>query len=188
MQSTISNIVEVTKVTVNQLLAIILPITQSTVCNVIYIVDDMRSKTVKGKKQVQKMSQITHCYLNHDYQNKVQKLTENGEFQAYELNGKTKITNTILQSNSTKEFMLYGTVLKKETAKILSYFHNGNEITEAEAIAMELWTPTYYNPTPTKTMGRGTVNEENDFGLISPYLSRIYRIKVMGQWYEVIND
>jgi hypothetical protein len=176
------------KVTVNQLLTMILPITQSTVCNVIYVVDDMRSKTVKGKKQVQKMSQITHCYLNHDYQKKVQKLTENGEFQAYELNGKTKITNTILQSNSTAEFMLYGTVLKKETAKILAYFHNGKEITEAEAIAMELWTDSYYNPTPTKTKGRGTVSEDNDFGLISPYLSRIYRIKLMGQWYEVVND
>ena len=183
--NTISTLVDVTKVTVNQLLAIVLPITQSTVCNVIYIVDDMRSKTVKGEKQVQKMSQITHCYLNHDYQKKVQKLTENGEFQAYELKGKTKITNTILQSNSTKEFMLYGTVLKKETAKILSYFHNGNEITEAEAVSQDLWANSYYNPTEPKTMGRGIVSEEDNFRIINTYLSRIKQIKLQGQWYDI---
>jgi hypothetical protein len=169
----------------NELAEILKNITASTVCNIIYKVDDQRSKTVKGIKQIQKMSQITHCYLNHEYQQKVQRLTENTGFVADILNGKTKITNTVLQSNKTGEFMLYGTVLKAETAKILAYYHNGVEITEAQAIAADLWTPSYYNPAPKKTMGRGTVSEDDNFGLISPYLNRIIKIKLQGSWYEI---
>ena len=178
---------KVKKVTVNELVAIVEPITKSTVVNIIYVVDDSRSKTVKGVKQVQKMSQITHCYLNHEYTQKVKNLTGDESFVANELKGKTRISGTVLQSNKTGEKMIDGKVLNGCTAKLLCYFHEGKRITEAKAIAADLWTPAYYNPTPKETMGRGTVSEEDNFAIINTYFSRIYRIKISGQWYEVVN-
>ena len=78
---------KVIHLTSDELIAIVEPITKSTVVNIIYVVDDSRSKTVKGVKQVQKMAQITHCYLNHDYTQKVKNLTGNTEFVANELKG-----------------------------------------------------------------------------------------------------
>ncbi len=173
------------KVTVSQLADILRPITKSTVCHVIYIVDDSRSKTVKGERQVQKMVDCKNVYLNHDYRKKIITLTGDTNFQAEELKGKTRECGTLLRSDVTNELMLDGKILKSETTEILAYLHKGEFISEAEAIAKELWTPSYYNPKPKNTMGRGTVDPENDFGIINPYLKRIHKIKLLGQWYEV---
>jgi hypothetical protein len=41
---------------------------------------------------------------------------------------------------------------------VLGYFTTVSEITETDAIVMQLWT-CYYNPAPIKTMGRGTVKK-----------------------------
>ena len=183
----LKNVTKVEKINVGQLAAILYRITQSTVCNIIYIVDDSRSKQIKGKKQVQKMVQITHCYLNHDYTNKVKNLTGNDNFVAEPLRGKTRICGTLLKSDGTQELMIDGKVLKTKTAKVLCYFHEGKEISEAEAIALDLWADSYYKPNEKNTKGRGTVSEANDFNIINTYLSRIYRIKLQKQWYEVVN-
>ena len=176
---------KVIHLTSDELIAIVEPITKSTVVNIIYVVDDSRSKTVKGVKQVQKMAQITHCYLNHDYTQKVKNLTGNTEFVANELKGKTRVSKTVLQSDKTGEKMIDGKVLDSGAAKILCYFHNGKRIKEIEAIAADLWIPQYYNPTPKTTMGRGEVSEAKDFAIINTYFSRIYRLKMFGQWYQV---
>jgi hypothetical protein len=76
-------------------------------------------------------------------------------------------------------------VLRTEKVELLGYFHNGKEITEAEAISMELWAPIYYNPTPKKTAGRGLVSEQDDFNMITPYISRICLIKFNGTEYLI---
>ncbi|MDD5151801.1 MAG: hypothetical protein PHC28_15200 [Flavobacterium sp.] len=59
------------EVTISELASILENITASTVVNITYLVDDSRSKVVKGIKQVQKLVNITHVYLNHDYTKKV---------------------------------------------------------------------------------------------------------------------
>ena len=182
------NVAKVVSVTVNELEAILIACTVSTVANIIYVVDDSRSKTVKGIKQVQKRVQISHVYLNHNYTNKVQNLTDE-KFEAKPLEdfGKTRISSTIIQSLKSGAKMIDGKVLKSESSTILGYFHNGEEITEANAIAEELWANSYFNPTPKKTMGRGTVSIEDDFGIINTYLERIETIKLQGVTYKVIN-
>lgn len=160
-------------------------ITKSTICNITYMVDDTRSKQIKGQKQVQKLVEISHVYLNHDYQNKVNNLNSTTDWKAEELKGKTRISSTLLQSDKTGAWMIDGKVLNSESAKILSFWNEGKEISEEWAVNNNLWAGAYYNPKPKTTMGRGTVSAEDDFRIINTYLSRIVWIKIESQWYEI---
>ena len=181
-----TSILTATQVTVNELEAILNNVTTSTVANITYLVDDSRSKTKQGKKQIQKLVNISHVYLNHNYTNKVANLTD-GNFEAQPLEnfGKTRISSTVIKSLKTDATMIDGKVLKSESAQILAYFNDGHEITEAKAIAQDLWAGAYYKPSTKKTMGRGTVSEEDNFGIINTYLSRIKIIKLQGITYVV---
>ena len=172
-------------ITAKKLADILCGITRSTVCSITYKVDDSRSKTVKGQKQVQKLVNIANVYLNHDYTKKVINLTGDTKFVAQEMKGKTRICSTLIQSDTTNELMIDGKVLQSESAKILALFHNGEEITEAEAISKELWADAYYKPKAVNTMGRGRVSEEDNFNIINTYLTRIVRIKLEGTVYEI---
>jgi hypothetical protein len=169
----------------NQLAEILKGITKSTFCHIVYMVDDQRSKTIKGIKQVQKLVRITNVALNHNYTNKVINLSGATDFVAEQMKGKTRICSTLIQSDKTNELMIDGKVLNSEVAKVLGYFHNGNPITEIEAVSQDLWAGSYYNPTEPKTMGRGLVSEEDNFRIINTYLSRIKQIKLQGQWYDI---
>jgi hypothetical protein len=185
MQNNTINQVTNEVINVTKLAEILKGITKSTFCHIVYMVDDQRSKTIKGIKQVQKLVKISHVALNHNYTNKVIKLSGDTSFVAEEMKGKTRICSTLIQSDKTNELMIDGKVLNSEVAKVLGYFHNGNEITEAEAVSQDLWANSYYNPTEPKTMGRGLVSEEDNFRIINTYLSRIKQIKLEGQWYDI---
>ena len=154
--------------------------TRSCAISMIYFVDDSRSRTVNGQKQVQKLVRIKNGYLNHKYENKVRNLTGDTNFKAEEMKGKTRISSTLIRSDKTGEIMIDVKILKTEAVELLGYYHNGKEITEAEAIAADLWAPAYYNPAPKKTAGRGLVDAEDDFKMITPYLRRILRLKFDG--------
>ena len=175
-----------TKITPKQLAEILCNITRSTVCNVTYLVDDSRSITIKGIKQVQKLVNISNVYLNHDYTKKVINLSGNTNFVAQELKGKTRICSTLIQSDTTNELMIDGKVLKSEAVTILGFYHNGNQIFEAEAHDNGLWANSYYKPSEKQTMGRGTVSVEDDFNIINTYLKRIVYIKLEGTMYEIV--
>jgi hypothetical protein len=171
----------------NELFDLLVNVTKSTIVAVEYITDDSRSKQVKGQKQVQKQVKISNLYLNHKYEQKVQKLTGNTEFQAFELKGKTRISTTIIQSDKTNEMLLDGKILNSESVKLINLFHNENVITESEAVAMDLWANSYYNPTEKITSGRGSVAVEDDFKMITLGLSKIIKIKFQGIEYKIQN-
>jgi len=159
--------------------------TPSSSVSVEYITDDTRSKQVKGVKQVQKHVKINNLFLNHKYEQKVQRLSGDAEFQAHELKGKTRLSSTIIQSDKTKEYLLDGKILNSESVKIINYFHNDKIITEAEAVTLDLWAHSYYNPTEKTTAGRGLVSEGKDFKMITLSLSKIIRIKFKGELYTI---
>jgi hypothetical protein len=159
--------------------------TKSTAISMTYFVDDSRSRVVKGTKQVQKLVRVKNAYLNHNYTNKVINLTGETEFKAEEMKGKERVSTTLIRSLKTGEMMLDAKILKTEAVELLGYFHNGNPITEAEALALDLWTDSYLNPTPKKTAGRGLVAVEDDFRMITPYISRITLIKFNGTEYLI---
>ena len=186
METTTTTTTTAVLINITELKNLLLDIKKSSICNVTYLVDDTRSKTIKGVKQIKKLVNISHAYLNHDYTKKVIKLSGDTSFIAEELKGKTRITGTILISDKTEEYILDAKVLNSESAKILAFFHNGKEITEAEAIALNLWTPSYYNPSEKTTMGRGLLNDDDNFRIINPYLINIKKIKLEGIEYKII--
>ncbi len=173
--------------TTKQLFDLLVVRTKSETCKVEYIADENRSRQVKGQKQLQKQVIINNLFLNHKYENKVRNLTGNTEFQAYEMKGKTRISSTIVQSDKTSEYLLDGKILWKESVKLVNYFHNGNVITEAEAVAQNLWADAYYKPTEKTTSGRGSVSVDDDFKMITLSLSKIIRIKIGGVEYTIQN-
>ena len=159
--------------------------TKSIAISMTYFVDDSRSRVVKGTKQVQKLVRVKNAYLNHNYTNKVINLTGETEFKAEEMKGKERVSTTLIRSLKTGEMMIDAKILKTEAVELLGYFHNGNPITEAEALALDLWTDSYLNPTPKKTAGRGLVDAEHNFNMITPYISRITLIKFNGTEYLI---
>ena len=184
--TTTTTTTEIKRISVKELANLLTNITKSTFCSLTYIVDDNRSKQVKGKKQVQKMVFCKSVALNHNYQNKVNNLNGTTDFIAQPLKGKFRVCSTLLGNEKTNELMIDGKILNTAKTEILGYFHNGNEITELEAIAMELWTNSYFNPTEKITMGRGSVSIEDDFYIINTYLKSIVSIKLEGTFYEIV--
>lgn len=173
--------------TTNQLFDLLVNRTKSESCSVEYITDHNESKQVKGQKQIQKQVKINNLFLNHKYENKVRNLTGNSEFEAHELKGKTRISSTIIQSDKTSEYLLDGKILNSESVKLINLFHNGNVITEAEAVSLDLWAGAYYKPKQTTTSGRGSVAIEDDFKMITLSLSKIIKIKIGGVQYTIQN-
>ena len=174
-------------ITTLELETMLMNVTKSTIVAVEYITDDTRSKQVKGIKQVQKQVKINNLYLNHKYEQKVQRLTGNEEFQAYEMKGKTRLSGTLIQSDKTLEKLLDGKILNSESVKLINYFHNDKIITESEAVSLDLWAGAYYKPTEKTTSGRGSVAIEDDFKMITLGLKKIIWIKFEGTEYTIQN-
>ena len=172
------------KVTVTEFVDAVKGITRSTRISICYRVDESGSRTVKGSKVLQK-EVCLKAFLNHDYTNKVVKKTGDEEFVSYEMKGKSPLdgSKTILISDKTKAPMLYASALKS-CKRYTTYFHNGVEISKADAIEQNLFSPSYF--TPKKTKGRGTVCEAEDFGLVSPYVERLLWANIEGEKYEIV--
>ena len=173
------------KVLTNELIISLLKdVTKSTVCSIEYVVDESQSRTVKGQKQLQKRVKISNLYLNHDYTKKVQNLSGDTTFQSFELKGKTRISSTLIESDTTKEILLDGKILNTESVKLLGYFHNGEPITQANAIAENLFAPAFFDTTEKTTSGRGLLTEEQDFKMITLGIKNIKYLKCFGDEYE----
>jgi len=186
--TTTSNVLSIS---VKQLAVLLANITKSTVISLTYFVDESKSKTVQGKKQVQKRVKINNLYLNHNYTNKVNNLNGTIDFVAHELNGKERVCSTIISSLSKANYgrlMLDGKILVTESVKNLGYFHNGLPIelnkNNPTFGRTDLVAPSFYVKS-TYTSGRNTVSEENDFRMITPFLDNIESIKVLGQEYLI---
>ena len=156
--------------------------TKSTAIAIEYVTDESQSRTIKGEKQLQKRVFIGNLFLNHDYAKKVQNLTDNKDFEAHEMKGKTRVSTTFVVSDKTDEILLDGKVLKSESVKRLAFYHNGNEISEDKAKELNLFAPAYGQPKPT-TSGRGSVAIEDDFRMITLGIAKIKYLKCFGVEY-----
>ena len=175
------NLVEVVELTDKLIVDLLLNVTKSTVIAVEYVTDENKSRTSGGKKQLQKRVKINNLYLNHDYAKKVQKLTDNKDFQANELKGKTRISSTLIQSDKDKSILLDGKILNSESVTRLQLLHNDKEISVLEATAKDLFAPAFFNDTDDKTTsGRGSVSVEDDFKMITLGISKIKYLKAFG--------
>tara|TARA_R110000772_G_scaffold219593_2_gene330149 strand:+ start:3451 stop:4041 length:591 start_codon:yes stop_codon:yes gene_type:complete len=185
---TVNNLLTVSAERLGMILA---NITKSTTISLTYFVDESKSRVIGGEKQVQKRVKINNLRLNHDYGNKVNNLNGTTDFVAQPLNGKKRLTSTLLSSLSKKNYgrvMLDGKILKTESRHLLGYFHYGKEIQLSKSDSTfgrtDLVAPSFYVKS-TYTSGRGTVSQENDFMMITPFLTSIESIKIQGQQYVV---
>ena len=174
------NLVEVVELTDKLIVDLLLNVTKSTVIAVEYVTDESKSRTIGGKKQLQKRVKINNLYLNHDYTKKVQKLTDNKDFQANELKGKTRLSGTLIQNDKDNNILLDGKILNSESVKRLQLLHNGKEISELEATAQNLFAPAYFDTNDKTTSGRGSVSIEDDFKMITLGISKIKYLKAFG--------
>jgi len=157
--------------------------TKSTTIAIEYVVDESKSRTIKGEKQLQKRVFIGNLYLNHNYANKVQNLTDNKDFEAHEMKGKSRISTTFVISDKTEEILLDGKILKSESVKRLAFYHNSEEISEDNAKDLNLFAPAYFDTDNTKTSGRGSVSVEDDFRMITLGITKIKYLKCFGEEY-----
>ena len=169
-----------TKVTENQAIEMFLNINKSTKVAITYFVDESNSRTIKGKKALQKRVTLV-ADLNHDYKRNIERRIGE-EFIPQEMKGKTKVGNNVVQ-NDKGEKMLYASVYQY-SYKVVTYFYNGKPITKEQAIQMDLFAPSYF--TPKKTVGRGLVSEEDNFFPISPKFANIEQFKVNKQKYLIV--
>lgn len=179
-------------ISVKQLAILLTNITRSMTISLTYFVDLSESKTVEGQKQVQKRVKINQAYLNHDYGNKVRNKTGNADFEAYPLNGKERMSSTILSSLSKKNYgklMIDVKIEDYSKAKLQGYFHNGLPIelnkNNPTFGRTDLVTPSFYNVNSDYTSGRNTVSQDDDFKMITPFLDNIETIKIQGQEYLI---
>jgi len=177
---------KIVTITKSDFVNLIKDFTRSCMINLIYLVDDNRSKTKSGKKMIQKLVQISRLYLNHDYTKKVEKLTKQF-FVPLPRKGKVQLTNTIVKSLKTRELMLSGKILANDNCRTtIAIFTEGKKITHKEGENLDLWTPSYYNPKPKVSAGRGTVAKKDDFYFCEPKFSNIKFIKFEKQWYKIV--
>jgi len=180
-------------VTSNQLGAILSTVTRSTICNVTYLVDESKSKTVSGRKQVQKRVNIANLYLNQDYGKKVNNILKGKQddskpFIPQPMKGKERINTVLVASLKTGKILLDGKVLYSESRTLLGYFHNGTEIKASKndsSLNGHLFAPSFYAESK-PTSGRGRIDEENDFCMITLGLDNIEKIKFQGKFYKVV--
>lgn len=157
--------------------------------NLVYFVDESKSKTVGGQKQVQKLVK-TNVTIGSSYEKKVNRIKENkqGEeatFEALAPKGKMFFANNILTDIKTESKFYLNAIIENGTKRNTTYYHNGIKTTREEIIANDLVTPSFTKPKPTS--GRGEVNRENDFSVITPNLDNIVALNMNKEKYVVID-
>ena len=176
-------VAEVEVLTDELILSLLENVTKSTTIAVEYEVDEPKSRQSKGVKLLQKRVRVNTLYLNHDYGNKVRNKTGNSEFEAEQMKGKTRITSTIIESNKNGNKLLDGKIENYAVVTRLHLLHKGEEISELEAIAQNLFAPAYFDTTPKKTSGRGQVDVDDDFQMLTIGISNIKYLKCFGKAY-----
>ena len=144
--------------------------------SVVYFVDESGSKQVAGKKVLQKLTRV-NLTLGASYENRINKdlakrdLEDN--FTAQSMTGKVYINEEQVVAMDTKTGLkryIVATVENRTTPDTI-YFYQGKRITKENAIAQNLFMPSYF--TPKTTSGRGNMSEEKDFHTISPNIDNI---------------
>jgi len=173
--------------TQDQFVSYLLNFKGATFAQLTYFVDESKSRTKQGRKLVQKMV-TTNVTIGANYEAKVNRILENkqgteGTFEAQGMKGKIALSSALLQSEKDGEFMLYATIenhAKRETV----YYFEGEIKTVSELKLLDVLAPAFFAPSDTK--GRGAIDKENDFALISPKLKNIISIKMNKIEYRIV--
>jgi len=136
--------------------------------NVTYLVDESKSKTVKGSKMLQKMV-TTNATIGSDYAKKVNKICKDKQGEAIDFVAQPMRGKDYVQEGSpvcydtktnTKKYLVL--IIENHTKPQSQLLLNGLEVKRED-----VWNDTYITPAGLKpsnyTSGRGAVDKENDF-------------------------
>lgn len=154
-----------------------------TFAHVVAFTDEHGSRTAGGRKVLQKLT-FRNVTIGSSYESRVERRIE-GEFESQEMKGKAFVegTNCVAYAtqNEAKKYLVCDQELK---AKVhTQFFHNGQPIKKADAIAQNLFAPSYF--TEKKTAGRGLVSEDKNFFRLTIGLDNIIAITLRGQKYRI---
>lgn len=167
----------------NELRTMLAKHTSVTFAHVVAFTDEHGSRTAGGRKVLQKLT-FRNITIGSSYEARVERRIE-GEFESQEMSGKAFVegTNCLAYAtrNESKEYLVCDQELK---AKVhTQFFHNGQPIKKADAIAQNLFAPSYF--TPKQTAGRGLVSEDKNFFRLTIGLDNVIAITYKGQKYRI---
>lgn len=157
--------------------------------NITYQVDESGSKTVGGKKVLQKLSRQL-VTLGSNYEARInrdlEKRNEEGNFTALAITGRTHVNAMLVKADKTQEYQLRMITEHRNLRKgVVIYFKDGQRISKKAAIEQNLFMPSYF--TPKSTSGRGNMSEENDFNFVTLGVKNIHSITMNKKRY-IIED
>lgn len=144
--------------------------------NIVYHVDESKSRVVKGVKLLQKLVR-TNVTLGADYESRINRdLVKQGEeanFTAQSMSGQEYLNEEGILSTDIKtrtKTYVRATVENKTTPTTV-YFHNNQRISKAKAIELNLFMPSAFSEE--KTSGRGNMSADKDFDTIGLNLNNV---------------
>jgi hypothetical protein len=155
----------------------------ATFAHVVVFGDEHGSCTKDKKRVLQKLS-FRNVTVGAPYQGRIERRT--GEvFEPEEMKGKAFVEGSSCLAYAIKDESKFYLVCdqEKKTKVHSQYFHKGQPIKKADAIAQGLFMDSYF--TPKKTAGRGTVSEDKNFFRLTINLENIIAITYRGQKYRI---
>lgn len=177
--SAVFNLEKIETITVSELEQILLLQKGATMGSIITYTDATGAKTVKGQKAAKTVSKI-QIELGSDYTTKVQKNSEEKDFQAMESPyislGGYLLTD---KSTQTKKYLKY---IVNHNAKVESLYVDAFDGRIIEKTS-EHFTPSAF--VEKQTAGRGTVSEDKNFQYRVVKLENILNLNIKGKQYII---
>jgi hypothetical protein len=135
--------------------------------NLTYMVDEAKSKTVNGKKLIQKLVNLT-ATIGSDYQAKVGRILDKEgkeiDFVSQPMRGKEYVESgkPVATDTKTKAKFYLVFIAENHSKPQVQYYKNGVAVEKAEIWNEENITPAGLNP-KVQVAGRGMIEEENNF-------------------------
>jgi len=150
-----------------------------TFSHLVAFTDEYGSRVVKGNRQLQKLT-FRNITIGSDYTKRVnRRLEKQGDevgFESQEMAGKTFVEGSsclaFMNKNTAKEYLVCDQ--EKNAKTRITYFHQGKKISKEQAIAQNLFAPSFF--AEKSTAGRGLVDEENNFFRLTIGLENIIAI------------
>jgi len=156
--------------------------------NIAYLVDESKSKTVKGKKVLQKMVE-TNATIGSDYAKKVNKILDReGKeivFEAQPMRGKDYVSegNPVCMDTKTQEKRYLVFIVEGHSKPQTQLILDGKLVDRKD-----VWNDTYITPAglkPNAVAGRGTINEENNFFFRTLDFNNLISFNMNGNMYLI---
>jgi hypothetical protein len=159
--------------------------------NITYLVDESKSKTVGGKKMLQKMVE-TNATIGSDYAKKVNRIAKDKQgmeidFVAQPMKGKEYVSkgNPVCMDTKTEQKRYLVFIVEQNANPKSQLILNGKEVKRED-----VWNETYITPAglkPSATAGRGIVNEENNFFFRTLDFDNLISFNMNGNKYLIVD-